>query len=221
MKVLVACEESQTVCKAFRGIGHEAYSCDIVKCTGGHSEWHILEDVRYILNGGDTRLQNGEKLNIDKWDLIIAHPPCTYLSNVATRSHSIKCTPVNRINGRTINRIESMRFFMDIVNANCDKIAIENPVGIMNTAYRKPDQIIHPYYFAESKNDKDNYWTKSTCLWLKGLKPLEYDSPEPYEHKLGKFPNGKNKNWEEYQHGSTDRSKTFPGIAKAMAAQWG
>lgn len=171
--------------------------------------------------GGGTRLQNNTKLNIDRWDLIIAHPPCTYLSNVATRSHSLKCTPINRINGRTLNRIEAMRFFMDIVNANCDKIAIENPIGVMNTVYRKPDQIIHPYYFAKGKDDKENYWTKATCLWLKGLKPLEYDSPEPYEQKLGKHSSGKNKTWTECQHGSTNRSKTFPEIAKAMATQWG
>lgn len=221
MKVLIACEESQTVCKAFRVKGHESYSCDIVRCSGEHPEWHILQDLRYVLNGGVVRLQNTKKIEIDKWDLIIAHPPCTYLSKVATRSHSLKCTPINVINRRTQNRIDAMRFFMEIATANCGKIAIENPVGIMNTAYRKPDQIIHPYYFAEGKNDNENCWTKATCLWLKGLKPLEYSTPEPYEHKFGKYSNGKNKTWEEINHGSTERSKTFPGIAKAMAEQWG
>ena len=223
MKVLVACEESQTVCKAFRERGHEAYSCDIQKCSGGVPKWHILMDAKAVFNGGVMKLQTGEKISIDKWDLIIAHPPCTYLSNVATRSHSIKCTPVNWINARTHNRIEAMDFFMKCVDANCDRIAIENPIGIMNTAYRKPDQIIHPYYFAESKDDEENYWTKSTCLWLKGLPLLKYNeiANEPYEHKLGKYANGKNRTWEEAQHGSVDRSKTFPGIAKAMAEQWG
>ena len=223
MKVLVACEESQTVCKAFREKGHEAYSCDIQKCSGGVPKWHILMDAKAVFNGGVMKLQTGEKISIDKWDLIIAHPPCTYLSNVATRSHSIKCTPVTWINARTHNRIEAMDFFMKCVDANCDRIAIENPIGIMNTAYRKPDQIIHPYYFAESKDDEENYWTKSTCLWLKGLPLLKYNeiANEPYEHKLGKYDNGKNRTWEEAQHGSVDRSKTFPGIAKAMAEQWG
>lgn len=99
MKVLIACEESQIVSREFRSRGHEAYSCDIVKCTGGHPEWHILDDAKSVIHGGEMRLQNRAKVKIDKWDLIIAHPPCTYLSNAATRSHSIKSTPINRIRG--------------------------------------------------------------------------------------------------------------------------
>lgn len=222
MKVLIACEESQRVCIAFRERGHEACSCDIEPCSGGHPEWHIKSDLRYVLNGGAMRLQNGNKITIDRWDMIIAHPPCTFLSNVATRHHSLRCTPINTINGRTLNRIDAMRFFMEIVHADCDRIAIENPVGVMNTAYRKPDQIIHPYYFASGKDDKENYWTKATCLWLKGLEPLKHDEPEPYEHKLGKRPGGKNYTWsEKVSCDSCVRSKTFPGIAKAMAEQWG
>jgi hypothetical protein len=221
MKVLIACEESQTICKAFRELGHEAYSNDIVKCSGGYPKWHILEDSRAVINGGVVKLQTGDWLEIDKWDLIIAHPPCTYLTNAATHSHSLKCNPVNRINARTLNRIEAMRFFMDIVNADCEHIAIENPIGVMNTAYRKPDQIIHPYYFAEGVDDKENYWTKATCLWLKNLKPLEYEEPKPYQNKLGIKPGGKTLTWAEKNHGSTERSKTFPGIAKAIAEQWG
>lgn len=175
--------------------------------------------------GGVCKLQNGEKIEIPKWDLIIAHPPCTYLSHAATRSHSVKMTPVNQINARTLSRISSMDFFMRFVFADCEKIAIENPVGIMNTAYRAPDQIIHPYQFAESESDED-YVTKTTCLWLKGLDPLKTnDLPKPNNREMfGVKPSGKVKCWEEVFFGSGDgvaRSKTFPSIAKAFAEQWG
>lgn len=244
MKVLVACEESQRVCTAFRERGHEAYSCDIIECSGGHPEWHIQGDVLEILNpethwafisenedcwcGIDFFTMDGTYHRIDgKWDLIIAHPPCTYLSNCATRSHSIRCTPVKKINSRTMKRIESMEFFMQFVNADCDRIVIENPVGVMNTCYRKPDQIIDPYMFAESEQDLENYVTKSTCLWLKGLDLLKTNGlPKPNNHELfGTKPNGEAFTWEEKLcrsgGASLARSKTFPGIAKAMAEQWG
>lgn len=241
MKVLVACEESQRVCTEFRNLGHEAYSNDVQKCSGEHPEWHILMDARSVLGGGVMRLQNGKKVTIEKWDLIIAHPPCTYLSNVATRQHSIKMTPENAIEGRTLARISAMQFFMECVRANCDKIAVENPVGIMNTAFRKPDQIIEPYQFTDSVDDAENYVTKRTCLWLKNLPQLKVnDLPKPDNAKIfGVLKNGKPKDWE-MAHGkhplkewsayqcyedkirdSNLRSKTFPGIAKAMATQWG
>ena len=170
------------------------------------------------------RLQNGSKIEVDHWDLIIAHPPCTYLSNVAIRSHSLRMTPENRIEGRTLERINAMRFFMECIRANCDRIAVENPVGIMNTAYRKPDQIIEPYQFAESEHDTENYVTKRTCLWLKGLPLLKTNAlPKPDNKQLfGVLPSGKSKTWEDtYSRDSGVRSKTFPGIAKAMAEQWG
>lgn len=225
MRVLVACEESQTVCKAFRAKGHEAYSCDIQKCTGGVPRWHILMDARAVLNGGVMRLQTGEKIQIDRWDLIIAHPPCTYLSNAATRSHSVRMTPLNWINARTLNRIEGMRFFMDCVNADCDRIAIENPVGVMNTCYRKPDQSIDPYMFSNGPEDKDDFVTKKTCFWLKGLQPLvpTYTGEKPNNHELfGTYKNGKAKVWEDtYTRDGGVRSKTFVGVARAMAEQWG
>lgn len=113
MKVLIACEESQRVCTEFRKRGHEAYSCDIQRCSGGHPEWHILDNVLNVLGGGGrVKMQNGKWLDVDHWDLIIAHPPCTYLSNVATRHHSKKMTMENRIEGRTIQRIQAMDFFM-------------------------------------------------------------------------------------------------------------
>lgn len=223
MRVLVACEESQAVCKAFRERGHEAYSCDIVKCSGGHPEWHIHDDALMALGGGTVRLQNREWLTVDHWDLIIAHPPCTYLSNVNTRGHSLKSTPINRVIGNTLNRLSAMDFFMKCVTANCERIAVENPVGIMNTAYRQPDQIIEPYMFADSPDDKENHVTKRTCLWLKGLPLLKgKDIERPDNAKMfGRYSNGKAKTWEDVVSGAVVRSKTFPGIAKAMAEQWG
>lgn len=235
MKVLIACEESQRVCTAFRELGHEAYSCDIQKPSGGHPEWHILGDVLKELNPYPLRADRGIWFKtmsgsfhcVDKWDLIIAHPPCTYLTNVATRHHSLKCSTLERINERTFRRIEAMQFFMNFATADCERIAIENPVGVMNTCYRKPDQIISPYMFAESIEDTENYVTKATCLWLKGLPPLKPNNlPKTDNEKLyGRNPSGKVSNWEERQIGGKDRaknrSKTFPGIARAMAEQWG
>jgi len=170
-----------------------------------------------------VKLQNGMWLDIDRWDLIIAHPPCTYLSHVNTRGHSKKATPENRIIGNTLERINGIDFFMQCIMADCDKIAVENPVGVMNTVYRQPDQIIEPYQFADSV-DSDEYVTKRTCLWLKGLPNLVGNGlPRPDNKKLfGCYANGKAKTWED--HCTRDagiRSKTFPGIAKAMAEQWG
>ena len=227
INVLVACEESQRVCIEFRRLGHKAFSCDVIDCSGGHPEWHIKQDVLILINGNcDFKTCDGAIHNINgKWDMIIAHPPCTYLSNVATRHHSVKNNSIDSINERTFKRIEAMQFFMNIANADCDQIAIENPVGVMNTAYRKPEQIIHPYYFANDNNDKENYVTKRTCLWLKGLIPLKYSKllSKPDNSVLyGKLPSGKNRTWEDtYSHDPKVRSKTFPGIAKAMAEQWG
>lgn len=240
MKVLVACEESQRVCISFRERGHEAYSCDIQECSGGRPQWHILGDVLKVLNPYDTDPDGGTRAMgilfetmdgtvhfIKHWDLIIAHPPCTYLTNVATRQHSIKCTPLEKINSRTVERIKSMDFFMQFVNADCDRIAIENPVGVMNTCYRKPDQIISPYMFAESVNDTENYVTKATCLWLKGLPLLVTNSlPKPNNKELfGVLPSGKARTWEDSvsRIGGAEkiRSKTFWGIARAIAEQWG
>ncbi len=228
MKVLIACECSQTVCKEFRKLGHEAYSCDIEECYGGHPEWHIQKDVLKILEYSSVSFftQDGECHTVDKWDLIIAHPPCTYLSNAATRSHSLKGSTLEQINARTQNRIQAQDFFMKFANVNCKKVAIENPVGVMNTVYRKPDQIIEPYQFAESVEDDENYVTKRTCLWLKGLEPLYINYlPRPSNaEKYGRWSNGKAGCWHEVQrqkNRATVRSKTFPGIARAMAEQWG
>ena len=225
MKVLIACEESQRSCIEFRKRGHEAYSCDIIPCSGGHPEWHIKGDVIAVINGGGIALQNGMKIDVDRWDLIIAHPPCTYLSNVATRNHSLKTAPINMINARTLSRIDAMQFFMRFVFADCDHIAIENPVGIMNTAYRSPDQIIDPWMFSTGPEDKENYIKKRTCLWLKGLKPLEWDQTIPPANNydlFGKSPKGIVRNWNDnLVRDPIVRAKTFPGIAKAFAEQWG
>ena len=227
MKVLIACECSQTVCKEFRALGHEAYSCDIEEQYGGHPEWHIKGDCLEILRGGQMfKTEDGKEHTIDKWDLIIAHPPCTYLSNAATRSHSLKGATLEQINARTQKRIQAQEFFMKFANVNCDRVAIENPVGVMNTVYRKPDQIIEPYQFAESEEDKENYVTKRTCLWLKGLKPLQGNSlDKPNNAELfGRHLRGKTKCWSEMQwqkNRAIVRSKTFSGIARAMAEQWG
>ena len=183
------------------------------------------------------KLQSGDWIEIPHWDLIIAHPPCTYLSNSAVRMHSLTKTPENRIEGRTLNRIDAMRFFMEMIRANAEHIAVENPVGIMNTAFRSPDQIIDPYQFAESENDTENYVTKRTCLWLKNLPRLKTnDLPRPNNAELygrrksdgkpinfaeghGRLP--KQQSWASSISDSVLRAKTFPGIAKAMAEQWG
>lgn len=227
MKVLVACEESQVVCKAFREKGHEAYSCDIIECSGGHPEWHIRWDVTSLLNGNCTFLTcDGELHKIDgRWDLIIAHPPCTYLTVTGNRWFNVERYGEKAIE-RVTQRQEAADFFMKFVSAFCDKVVIENPIGYMSTYYRKPDQIVHPYYFAENEND-ENCERKATCLWMRGVEPLKYEikhKPRVVAYKNGK---GTDSPW----HIETmslpplerakARSKTFPGIASAMAEQWG
>ena len=205
MKILVACEESQRVTIELRKLGHEAYSCDVEECSGGHPEWHLQQDVTEILN--------------KKWDMIIAFPPCTYLTSVGTRHYSLKCNTKEKVNKRIELRKNAYNFFMMFVNANCNKIAIENPVGYMNTHYRKPDQIIHPYFFGEPI-------MKRTCLWLKGLPKLEptnmLQKPEPIYICKGEKSKGKKIHWCEAlkSRSAKERSKTFKGIAKAMAKQW-
>ena len=226
MRVLIACEESQTVCKAFREKGHEAYSCDIIECSGGHPEWHIMQDVLPLINGNcEFYTCDGIHHVIDgKWDLLIAHPPCTYLSNVATRHYSLRCTTPDKVVDRWEKRARSAVFFMQFCLADVPKIAVENPVGFMNSAYRRPDQIIHPYMFADGVEDKNQYVTKATCLWLRGLPKLKTNNlPKPNNGEIyGYMPSGKARTWEDtYSRIGKVRSKTFPGIAKAMAEQWG
>ena len=217
MRVLIACEESQTVCKEFRARGHEAFSCDIQECSGGRPEWHIRQNVLPILRGGYWfRTEDGERHEVESWDLIIAHPPCTYLSTVSNR-HFVEATNGAKAAGRYFDRIDAIRFFMEFALCGAEKVAIENPVGIMSGVYRKPDQIIEPYEFGDP-------FEKRTCLWLRNLKPLEPTNivePEPRQVlSSGKtMPPWYSRTGKKNR--SKDRSKTFPGIAKAMAEQWG
>lgn len=210
MKVLVACEESQAVCKEFRALGHEAYSCDLLPASGGMPEWHIQGDVL-------------ETIESQHWDLMIAFPPCTHLAVSGARHFEQK-----RKDGRQQAAID---FFMKMINAPIEHIAVENPVGIMSTQYRKPDQCIHPYYFGDE-------YSKKTCLWLKNLEPLKHYPPnaqlaigdeEPKVTHVGKgefvtFSSGKRMakwyNDAGGKNGGHLRSKTFPGIAKAIAEQF-
>ncbi len=228
MKVLVACEESQRVCIEFRKLGHEAYSCDIELCSGGHEEWHIQQDVIPLLNGNcEFQTADGSVHRIDgKWDMIIAFPPCTYLTSAGTRHYSLKCNPPEKVRERELEREKAKEFFMAFANPDCERIAIENPVGYMNTHWRKPNQIIHPYFFGDNAK-------KRTCLWLKGLPDLQptniLEEPQPMYICQGEKCKGKKIGWCEGMRGikggqkerAKARSKTFPGIAKAMAEQWG
>ena len=176
------------------------------------------------MRGGQITTMDGQSHDVGRWDLLIIHPPCTYLSNVAAIHFSLKHTPADRVVERWKNRAISAVFFMRCLCANADRIAIENPVGFMNSAYRPADQIIHPYMCAESAYDRENYVTKATCLWLKNLPRLQGGQlPKPDNGVLfGKNPSGKNRTWEDTVSRSAKvRSKTFPGIARAMAEQWG
>jgi site-specific DNA-cytosine methylase len=224
MKILVACEESQTVCKAFRKKGHEAYSCDIQDCSGGHPEWHIMQDVIPLLNGNcEFETVDGTKHKIyGKWDLIIAHPPCTYFSNATMVNLGRKDKP-NVFNDEWKkrfynNRANAFEFVKKIYFADCEKICIENVVGYLSTHLKKPTQYIEPYYFGDP-------WKKKTCLWLKGLQPL---TPTNVVEPKGKWVRHhlKTKNdLKGYEncgvYSAKERSKTFKGVANAMAEQWG
>lgn len=210
MKVLVACEESQEVCKAFREKGHEAYSCDIQECSGGHPEWHILGDCLQILRGGCITTMDGKKHIVEKWDLIIAHPPCTYISNAGVRF----LYPGGKgiLNEDRLRKgIVATHFFLRFLYADCEKIAIENPVPSTVYCLPKYNQIIQPWMFGHPVQ-------KKTCLWLKNLPELV--PTEICEERQSSKVAG---NW--FNHGGKERqknrAKTFPGIAKAMADQWG
>ena len=235
MNILIACEESQRVCIAFRNKGHNAFSCDILPCSGGHPEWHICGDVLPLLNGNCVfRTMDGVKHRIDeKWDLVIAFPPCTHLAVSGAAWFEKK-----RADGRQKDGIE---FFAKFLNADCDRIVIENPVGIISGDYIpkwfpeladkygfpiKPTQKIHPWMFG------DNF-SKTTCLWIKGLPaltPLFTEQPELEWFEWIDSKTGKKKRQPKWfadawklspEERSKVRSKTFPGIAKAMAEQWG
>ena len=216
VRVLIACEESQAVCIEMRRLGHEAYSCALQPCSGGHPEWHLQCDALEML-----------KL---RWDMIIPHPPCTYLTD-SGNAYFNEEKYGDKARQRIQDRLLAMDFFMRFVKADCQRIAIENPVGYMNSHYRKPDQIIQSYWFGHP-------YTKKTCLWLKGLPPLFatelVQKPEGgwlnqqitkdgrYGGYGGKWGCRKDGKWLRYGDPEVkkERSKTFPGIARAMAEQW-
>lgn len=210
MKVLVACEESQRVCTAFREKGHEAYSCDIIDCSGGHPEWHIKADALSVLNGGEFITCDGIPHEVDCWDLVIAHPPCTYLT--VAGACNIPKDP-----SRIDKGFAAKDFFMKFYNCSCPRVAIENPVPM--SRFQLPDytQIVYPYMFGEP-------YKKKICLWLKGLPPLTATKPidkelTPMYERIYK---GKRRTMSKWYNRSSakQRSKTFEGFAKAMAEQW-
>ena len=210
MKVLVACEESQAVAKAFRKLGHEAYSCDIQDCSGGEPQWHIKGDALKEAYSG-------------KYDLMIAHPPCTYLAVSGARWMYNKDGSVNK--ERLTNQRKALNFVQKLLDAPIEKIALENPVSVISSAIRKPDQIIQPYEYGHSE-------AKKTCLWLKNLpklKPTKIVNKGEFVEWIDK--NGKKKRQAKWyldvlSKAKTKaerqklRSKTYQGIADAMAQQW-
>ena len=222
MRVLIACEESQAVCKAFRERGHIAFSCDIQDCSGGHPEWHIKGDVLPLLNGRcEFKTCDGVEWHIsDRWDLIIAHPPCTYMSKAGARWMYRTAGQIDE--ERLKKAMQAKSFFEYIQRAECDRICIENPVPLKIVGLPKPTQKIQPYQFGHP-------FSKATCLWLKGLKPLE---PTEILTEFKPFcpsnTGGAKKGLSSYKGGceravddSANRAKTFEGIARAMAEQWG
>lgn len=205
MKILIACEESQTITKEFRLLGHEAYSCDILPCSGGHPEWHLQGDIFEFIGGG--------------YDMMIAHPPCTYLSVSGARHMYNKDGSVNQ--DRAKNQLEALNFVQKLMDADIPKIAIENPVSVISSKIRKPDQIIQPWMFGDEA-------TKTTCLWLKNL-PLLKPTNIVGKGERTIFKSGKSHpkwyadalaNSKTPEERRKLRSKTFIGIAKAIAHQW-
>ena len=231
LNVLVACEESQRVCAEFRKLGHNAYSCDLLPCSGGHPEWHFQQDVLGVINNRGGILQNGEKYHINgEWDLMVAHPPCTYLAVSGARWYYHpddkdlpieKRRPHPKFPNRAKDREDGANFFMALINAPIKRIAVENPIGIMNSRYRKPDQVVQPYYFGDEAS-------KSTCLWLKNLPPLKKTNVVgtgawvelSSGKRLPKWYSDALVNAKTPEERRNLRSKTFPGFAKAIAEQW-
>lgn len=241
LNILIACEESQACCRAFRAMGHNAYSCDLFDCSGTifgtdiaepHPEWHFNHDVTTVLNKTDLTLQNGEQAHVEgEWDIMIGHPPCTYLAVSGAQWYYHpddkdkpfeERRPHPRYPNRAQDREDGANFFLFLAGADVKRIAIENPVGIMSTRWRKPDQSIQPYMFGDP-------YSKNTCLWIKNLRPL-HPSKETDDHgERIFFGSGKSQpKW--YSDGFTKtksaverqkwRSKTFPNIARVIAEQW-
>lgn len=218
MNVLVACEESQEVCKAFRALGHTAYSCDVQDCSGGHPEWHIKGNVLPLINGDctfrtadtHTHTQRG------RWDMIIAFPPCTYMTNAGAVRMRVKGEIVPE---RYAKAMEAKEFFMKFYNADCERVVIENPVPMKIVGLPPYSQTIQPY-------EHGHPYSKKTCLWLRGVPPLMATEilaeHEPYVNGGCKDAHGNYKRFQgRKERDAKTRSKTFPGIARAMAEQWG
>ncbi|WP_285827653.1 hypothetical protein [Bacteroides acidifaciens] len=229
--ILIACEESQTVCKAFRKLGFNAFSCDILPCSGGHPEWHLHCDVIGVIKDKKGVLETGDDFALEgDWDLMIAHPPCTYLSVSGARWYyhpDDKDLPIDQrrphpnFPTRAQDRKEAIEFFLALANADIPRIAIENPVGIMSKLFQKPNQIVQPYWFGDEA-------TKTTCLWLKNLPNLV---PTKMVGKGERVVLSSGKSLPKWYSDSfntkistemrrTLRSKTFQGFADAMAEQW-
>lgn len=237
MYIILGCEESQAVCLEFRKRGHMAFSCDLLPCSGGHPEWHLQMDVFKAIAGGMLVTQSGELVEIKRWDMGIFFPTCTYLTGSA--NGWLKDQPPLKSGAlvgakRREAREKAVQFFMDLVNCGIESIAVENPVGIMSTRYREPDQIIQPYFFGDEAR-------KGTCLWLKNLPKLFHaKTPDLFNTKVTHVSQGESiefiskkgkkkrqpawyanaKQGTDLQTRSIARSKFFPGIARAMAEQW-
>ena len=231
LNILVACEESQAITKELRKLGHNAYSCDLLSCSGGHPEWHFNMDVFKVISDKGGVLENGEKVKLkNNWEMMIAHPPCTFLAVSGARWYYHpednmlpfdKRRPHPRFPNRANDKEEAIDFFIKLCEAPIDKIAVENPVGIISTRYKKPSQTVHPWMFGDEAS-------KSTCLWLKNLPLLEPTNivgkgervvlssgkslPKWYSDALSQSKSPAERR--------TMRSKTFMGMATAMAEQW-
>lgn len=217
MKILVACEESQAVTIELRKLGHEAYSCDIIDQTGGHPEWHIMQDVIPLINGNcEFRTADGIEHQVNgRWDMLIAHPPCTYMSKAGARWMFPKAGEINQ--DRLALAMEAKEFFFKFLNADCPHIAVENPRPLKIVGLPIPTQVVQPFEYGHP-------YSKATCLWLKGLPQLK-PTKIMKEHtpflpsNTGAFSRGGGGSCG-VAHDAKTASKTFPGIAKAMAEQW-
>jgi len=209
LKILVGCEESQAVTIELRKLGHEAHSCDIMECSGGHPEWHIKMDVFKAIEGGCLTTQSGDTVLIDRWDMGIFFPDCTYLTVSANKWY--KDQPPRKSGTlvgveRRAARELAIDFFMRLYNCEIPKVSIENLIGVMSSRFRKPDQVLQPWQFGHGE-------TKGTCLWLRGLpKLISTNIVGGREQRIHHLPKTKDR--------AKLRSKTYPGIAKAMASQW-
>ena len=231
INILVACEESQSITKELRKLGHNAYSCDLLLCSGGHPEWHFNDDVFKVIKYKGGILQNGEKVQLkDNWEMMIAHPPCTFLAVSGARWYYDpkdnelpfdQRGPHPRFPNRARDKEEAIEFIKKLWNCPIEKIVIENPIGILSTRWEKPNQIIHPWMFGDEAS-------KATCLWLKKLPKLKPTNIVAKGERIVLSSGRSLPKWysdafvksKSNEERRTMRSKTFPGMAKAMAEQW-